>query len=82
MLFKDHRDVDYVSKWLRIPSKIFIRSIRKYKEWVDKKNEQQRSKIKMKIERLTNIIGLMQVYIGLNRGKWINTNGILSFIKP
>ena len=52
MLFEDHWYVYYVSKWLRIPSKIFIRPMRKYKEWVDKKSEQQRSKIKMKIERL------------------------------
>ena len=35
----------------------------------------------MKIERLINIKGLIQVYMGLNRGKWINTNGILNFIK-
>ena len=82
MLFVDHKDVDYVAKWLRIPSKIFIRLMKKYKEWVDKKSEQQRSKTKMKIERLINIKGLIQVYMGLNRGKWINTNGILNFIKP
>ena len=62
MLFEDHSDVDYVAKWFRISSKIFIRSMRKYKEWVDKKSEQQRSKIKMKIERLINIKGLIQVY--------------------
>ena len=36
----------------------------------------------MKIEKLINIKGLIQVYIELNRGKWININGILSFIKP
>ena len=31
MLFEDHRDVDYVYKLIRIPSKVYIRSIRKYK---------------------------------------------------
>ena len=69
MLFVDHKDVDYVAKWLRIPSKISIRLMKKYKEWVDKKSKQQRSKTKMKIERLINIKGLIQVYMGLNRGK-------------
>ena len=46
------------------------------KEWASKKY------IKIKIERLINITGLIQVYIELNRGKWISTNGTLSFIKP
>ena len=36
----------------------------------------------MKIERLINIKGLIQVYIILNSGEWTNANGILSFIKP
>ena len=82
MLFEDHSEVEYVAKWFRILSKIFIRSMRKYMEWVDKKSEQQGNKIKLKIERLINIKGLIQVYTGLNRGKWINTNEILRFIKP
>ena len=44
MLFKDHKDVDYVSKWLRNSSNIFIISMRKYMEWT------KRRKIKIKIE--------------------------------
>ena len=40
MQFEDNRDVDYAAKWLRISYKVFIRSMRKYKEWVDKKSEQ------------------------------------------
>ena len=39
MLFEDHRYVDYVAKWLRVTSKIFNRSMRIYKEWIDKKSE-------------------------------------------
>ena len=39
-------------------------------------------KLNNQIIRLQNIKGLIQVYIGLNRGKWINTKGILDFIKP
>ena len=37
MLFKDHKDVDFLSKWLKNPSSIFIISMRKYKEWAKKK---------------------------------------------
>ena len=32
MLFEDHRYADYVAKWPRIQSKIFIRSMKKFKE--------------------------------------------------
>ena len=39
-------------------------------------------KINNQINRLQNIKGLIQVYIALNWGKWINTKGILDFIKP
>ena len=56
--------------------------MRKYKEWVYKKSEQQTRKNKMKIKRLIDINELIKVYMGLNRGKLINTNGILCFIKP
>ena len=45
--------------------------MRKYKEWVYKKSEQQRRKNKMKIERLIDINELFQVYMGLNREKEI-----------
>ena len=48
MIFENHRDVDYVAKWLRIPSKVFIRSMRKYKEWVDKKVSNKEVKLRWK----------------------------------
>ena len=41
ILFEDHRIVDYVAKWLRVTSKI-NRSMRIYKEWIDKKSYQKR----------------------------------------
>ena len=81
MLFY-HRDANYVAKCLRIQSKIFIRWMRKYQEWVYKKSEQQTRKKKIKIERLIDINELIQVYMDIIEEKWINMNGILSFIKP
>ena len=44
IIFDVHRDANYVAKWLRIQSKIFIRWMRKYQEWVYKKSEQQTRK--------------------------------------
>ena len=69
ILFEDHEVVDYETKYLRIRSNFFIRSMRKHKELVDKKSEQQRRKIKLNIKRLIDIKELIQVYMGLNRGK-------------
>ena len=43
--------------------------MKKYKEWVYKKSEQQRRKIKVKIKRLIDINELIQVYMGLNSEK-------------
>ena len=69
IIFDVHRDANYVAKLLRIQYKVFTRWMRKYKEWVYKKSEQQRRKNKMKIERLIDINELIQVYMGLNREK-------------
>ena len=40
------------------------------------------SNINEKINSIKNTIGLIQIYIEINKGKCINVKGILSFIKP
>ena len=50
--------------------------------WVKNGRNEQIMKVNNQINRLQNIKGLIQVYIGLNKGKWVNTKGILGFIKP
>ena len=35
-----------------------------------------------KIERIQDIKGLIQMYLALNKGKWINIKRILDFISP
>ena len=39
-------------------------------------------KIRKKIERIQDIKGLIQMYLALNKGKWINIKKILDFISP
>ena len=82
MLNDDNKDIVYVSRWMRIPPKTFIKLMNKYYDWIKNKQNKQKLKIANQIDRLQNIKGLIQVYIGLNRGRCINTKGILDFIKP
>ena len=82
MLYEENKDITYISRWMRIPAKVFIKAMNRYNFWVKNRRNEQITKINNQINRLQNIKGLIQVYIGLNRGKWINTKGILDFIKP
>ena len=80
MLFEQNKDIRYVSKWIRMPVKLFITSINITNQILIQTNKNVK-KI-TKINRLLNVKGLVQIYMGLNRGKCINTKGILDFINP
>ena len=67
---------------MRIPVKLFITSLNKYYKWIFDSDKHRNEKDREKLNRLLNIKGLIQIYMGLNRGKCINTKGILDFIKP
>ena len=82
MFFEENNDIRYVSKWIRMSVKLFITSINKYYKWNFDSDKQKSEKDNEKLNRLLNIKGLIQIYMGLNRGKCINTKGILNFIKP
>ena len=47
MLYVDNKNIQFVAKWMRIPSKIFIKSMNSYRNWVIHKSVQL--KIKKKI---------------------------------
>ena len=82
MLYVENKDAFFIAKWLRIPTKQFIWSMNKYNKWITDRRIQKRNKIHERINRLQNIKGLIQVFIGLNKGKCINAKRILEFIKP
>ena len=82
MLYEENKDTTYISRWMRIPTKVFIKVMNRYIFLIKNRRNEQIMKINNQINRLQNIKGLIQVYIGLIRGKWINTKGILDFIKP
>ena len=65
-----------------MPVKLFITSINKYYKSNFDSDKQKSDKDNKKLNRLLNIKGLIQIYMRLNRGKFINTKGILDFIKP
>ena len=82
MIFDDKKDIDFISKWLRIPTKKLISCINKFNKWNKYKKKNVEEKIKKKIERIQDIKGLIQMYLRINRGKWINIKRILDFISP
>ena len=82
MFYEENKDIDYISKWLRIPIKKFIRCMSRYKKWVENRSKDVQVKNQQKIERIQDIKGLIQMYLALNKGKWINIKRILDFISP
>ena len=82
MIFEEKKDIDFISKWLRIPTKKLISCINKFNKWNKNKKKNVEEKIKKKIERIQDIKGLIQMYLKINRGKWINIKRILDFIRP
>ena len=82
MFYEENKDIDYISKWLRIPIKKFIRCMSRYKKWVENRSKDVQAKNQQKIERIQDIKGLIQMYLALNKGKWINIKRILDFISP
>ena len=82
LMYEEKRDLSFIAKWLRIPLKIFVKSFNRYTKQIKNKNISCRLKLNQKVDRLVNIKGLIQIYIGLNKGKCINTKSILNFIQP
>ena len=82
MIYEENKDIDYVSKWLRIPIKKFILCMNRYNKWINNRSKDVKTKNNRKIERIQDIKGLIQMYLALNKGKWINIKRILDFISP
>ena len=82
LIYEEKRDLVFIAKWLRMPLKIFIKSLNRYTKHIKNQNISCRAKLDQKVDRLVNIKGLIQIYIGLNKGKCINVKSILNFIQP
>ena len=82
LIYEEKRDLVFIAKWLRIPLKNFIKSLNRYTKHIKNQNISCRAKLDQKVDRLVNIKGLIQIYIGLNKGKCINVKSILNFIQP
>ena len=39
MFYEENKDIDYISNWLRIPIKKFIRCMSRYKKWVENRSK-------------------------------------------
>ena len=82
LMYEEKRDLVFIAKWLRIPLKLFVKSLNRYTKQIKSQYISYRVNLNQKVDRLVNIKGLIQIYIGLNKGKCINTKSILNFIQP
>ena len=82
LMYEEKRDLVFIAKWLRIPLKFFVKSLNRYTKQIKSQYISYRVNLNQKVDRLVNIKGLIQIYIGLNKGKCINTKSILNFIQP
>ena len=82
LLYEENKEVQYIAKWMRISFKIFVRSMKSYTKWIENKSFESRTRINNRKERFQNIKGLIEIYLGLNRGKCENSKDILNFIQP
>ena len=81
-MYEEKRDLVFIAKWLRIPLKNFVKSLNRYTKQIKSQYISSRVNLNQKVDRLVDIKGLIQIYIGLNKGKCINTKSILNFIQP
>ena len=81
-MYEEKRDLVFIAKWLRIPLKIFVKSLNRYTKQIKSQYISYRVNLNQKVDRLVDIKGLIQIYIGLNKGKCIKTKSILNFIQP
>ena len=82
VMYEEKRDLVFIAKWLRIPLKIFVKSLNRYAKQIKFQYISYRVNLNQKVDRLVDIKGLIQIYIGLNKGKCINTKSIFNFIQP
>ena len=82
LMYEEKRDLVFIAKWLRIPLKNFVKSLNRYTKQIKFQYISYRVNLNRKVDRLVDIKGLIQIYIGLNKGKCINTKSILNFIQP
>ena len=82
LIYEEKRDLVFIAKWLRIPLKFFAKSLNRYTKQIKSQYISYRVNLNQKVDRLVDIKGLIQIYIGLNKGKYINTKSILNFIQP
>ena len=69
LLYDDNKSIMFVAKWMRIPFRIFVKHLKQYLRWIDANSIESNAKTNNKIERIKNIKGLIEVYLGINMGR-------------
>ena len=72
LLYDDNESIMFVAKWMRISFRIFVKHLKQYLRWIYANSIESNAKTNNKIERIKNIKGLIEVYFGVNKGRWVN----------
>ena len=57
MFYEENKDIDYISKWLRIPMKKFIWCMSRYKKWVENRSKDVQVKNQQKLREFRILRG-------------------------
>ena len=82
LMYEEKRDLVFIAKMAENSINFFIKSLNRYTKQIKSLYISYRVNLNQKVDRLVDIKGLIQIYIGLNKGKCINTKSILNFIQP
>ena len=69
LLYDDKKSIQFITKWIRIPFRIFAKHFKQYLRWIDANFMESKAKTNNKIERIKSIKGLIEVYFGINKGR-------------
>ena len=45
LFYEENKEVQFIAKWMRIPLKIFVRSMKSYTKWIENKSFESRIKL-------------------------------------
>ena len=66
LLYDDNKSIMFVTIWMRIPFRIFVKHLKQYLRWIDANSIKSNVKTNNKIERIKNLKELIEVYFGIN----------------
>ena len=81
LFIDEDKSIEYVAKWMRMSNKTLEKWITTYFRAAFRRSASMKNEIITKFNRTHNIKGLIEICLSWNKGKWVNTKSILSYIQ-